>query len=218
MTSIAKRFWTAEEEGLLREWYSSTEIFVADMAKKLGRPISSVYTKARALRLERPLEIRSIGGKIGSQRAEVKAHQFTKGHIPANKGKKMTAETYSKVSRTMFSKGHTPWNHHEVGSERVNKDGYIEVKVAEPNKWKAKHRLIWEELHGPIKKGYNVQFRDGNPKNVAPENLYLISRQEQMRDQNSLMARYPKELQDIIRLRGSIKRQMTLYNKKQQRI
>ncbi len=32
----------------------------------------------------------------------------------------------------MFAKGNVPPNHRPVGSERISKDGYIEVKVAEP--------------------------------------------------------------------------------------
>ena len=36
--------------------------------------------------------------------------------------------------RTWFKKGHIPANYRPVGSERVNADGYIEVKVADPNK------------------------------------------------------------------------------------
>lgn len=31
--------------------------------------------------------------------------QFTKGHVPANKGKKMPKEQYEKSNRTMFKKG-----------------------------------------------------------------------------------------------------------------
>ena len=65
---------------------------------------------------------------------------FKKGLIPHNKGKKMPAETYQKVKGTMFKKGNIPKNHREVGSERITVDGYVEIKVAEPNKWKLKSR------------------------------------------------------------------------------
>lgn len=213
---MARRIWTEQEVQLLREWYGNTDMFVSDMAARLGRPRNLVYQKAQSLGLRRPEEIWAIGGRLGSQREEARAHRFAKGHSPANKGKKMAPETYAKVSRTMFAKGHTPKNHRDVGSERINKDGYIEVKVAEPNKWKAKHRVIWEEANGPVEKGYNVQFKDGNPQNVTLENLYLISRSRQLKEQNSLMARYPKELQAVIRLRGAVKRQMTLHNKQKE--
>lgn len=189
---------------------------VSEMSKRLGRPLTLVYQKARSLGLSRPRQVYTECGKNLAQLEQSKLHRYQKGHSPANKGKKMAPETYAKVSRTMFKKGNTPKNHREIGSERVNKDGYIEVKVAEPNKWKAKHRVIWEEANGPVEKGYNVQFKDGNRLNVSLDNLYLISRQRQMKEQNSLMARYPKELQTIIRLRGAVKRQMTLHNKRKE--
>ena len=35
-----------------------------------------------------------------------------------------------------FQKGHTPWNHAKVGDEAWTTDGYLKVKIAEPNKWK----------------------------------------------------------------------------------
>lgn len=213
---MTRRYWTKSEEDFLREWYSRTDVFVSDIAARLGRSLTLVYQKARKLGLLRPKEVASLAGKIGSRHEAARAHQFTSGHTPANKGKKMSPELYAKCAPTMFKKGNIPGNHREVGSERVNKDGYVEIKVAEPNKWKAKHRVIWEAANGPVKKGYNVQFKDGNPKNITLENLYLISRAQQLKEQNSLMARYPKEIREVIHLRGAVKRQMTLYNKRKE--
>lgn len=103
---------------------------------------------------------------------------FQKGHVPSNKGKKMPAEVYEKVRYTMFPKGHMPVQHRPVGSERINVDGYIEIKVEEPKKWRLKHNVIYEQHYGAIPKGYVVVFLDGNKMNLAPENLKLISRGE----------------------------------------
>lgn len=103
---------------------------------------------------------------------------FQKGHVPSNKGKKMPAEVYEKVRHTMFSKGHMPVQHRPVGSERINVDGYIEIKVEEPKKWRLKHNVIYEQHYGAIPKGHVVVFLDGNKMNLAPENLKLISRGE----------------------------------------
>lgn len=136
------------------------------------------------------------------------AARFKPGHVPDNKGKKVSPETYAKLQPTMFKKGQTPLNHREVGSERINVDGYIEVKVAEPNRWRVKHRVIWEQHNGEIPRGFNVQFKNHNPLDCRIENLYLISKAEQMRTENSYYARYPKELQDVIRLKGAINRQI----------
>lgn len=74
--------------------------------------------------------------------------KFRKGQTPHNKGKKMPKEVYEKVKHTMFAKGNVPPNHRPVGSERISKDGYIEVKVAEPNKWRLKQRVVYKEAKG----------------------------------------------------------------------
>ena len=103
--------------------------------------------------------------------------RFEKGHVPANKGKPMSAAVYEKAKHTMFKKGHTPGNHREVGSERINVEGYIEIKVAEPNRWKLKHRVIYENCHNiKLKTTDVVIFLDGNKQNFDIENLALIDR------------------------------------------
>lgn len=65
-----------------------------------------------------------------------------------------------------------------VGSERVNSDGYVDIKISDPNKWKGKHILIWEKENGPVPKGHCVIFGDGNNRNFDSNNLILVSRQQ----------------------------------------
>lgn len=156
--------------------------------------------------LKAPLERIRLAGKLGTNHPNAVAHRFKKGSVPPNKGKKMSPEVYEKVKETMFKKGNSPVNHREVGSERINVDGYIETKVAEPNVWRLKHRIIWEQYNGVIPAGYNVQFKNRNTQDCRIENLYIISKSEQMRTENSLVARYPKEVQEVIRLKGVVNR------------
>lgn len=99
---------------------------------------------------------------------------FPKGHIPANKGRKGTCA--AGCEKTWFCKGHTPINHRPVGSERISKDGYIEIKVAEPSKWRLKHRVIWEEYYGSVPHGKCIIFLNGDKTDVNIENLVLIDR------------------------------------------
>lgn len=80
--------------------------------------------------------------------------------------------------KTQFKAGNKPLNYRPVGSERINVDGYIEVKVADPNKWKLKQRVVWEEANGPIPKGHAILFGDGNSLNVSIDNLILVSRKQ----------------------------------------
>lgn len=102
---------------------------------------------------------------------------FEKGHVPVNKGKKMSPELYEKCKATMFKKGHKNKNERLVGSERIDsKDGYTYVKVANPNVWKLKHVMIWETVYGPVPAGHNVIFLDNNRKNFDIENLAIVSK------------------------------------------
>lgn len=110
--------------------------------------------------------------------------QFKKGNIPHNKGKRqndyMSIESIEKTKATRFKKGNIPANHKDVGSERITKDGYIEIKIKEPNKWQLKHRYIYEKKYGKIPKGYNLIFLDGNRKNIDLSNLKLVSKSEDL--------------------------------------
>lgn len=100
--------------------------------------------------------------------------RFKKGQVSWNFGKKGTHFSPA----TEFKKGSMPVNHRPVGSERINTEGYIEVKVEEPKKWLAKHTVIYENTHGPIPKSHVVLFLDGNKENLDINNLRLVSRAE----------------------------------------
>lgn len=99
-------------------------------------------------------------------------YRFPRGHIPVNKGK----TGLGGWEPTQFKKGNKPHNYKPVGTERVNGDDYVDVKIADPNKWRAKHLLIWEEANGPVPKGHAVIFGDGNRRNFELDNLILVSR------------------------------------------
>lgn len=102
--------------------------------------------------------------------------QFRKGQEAWNKGMK-GLDIGGKETR--FKKGQPSLNKKPIGSERVDaKDGFTMVKVAEPNKWELKHRVIWEVLHGSIPDGLTVAFGDGDRSNFSPDNLILISRKQ----------------------------------------
>jgi len=108
-----------------------------------------------------------------------KPTQFKKGHVPANKGNKGVFLGGKVAEACQFKKGHKAHNWVPIGSERVNGDGYIDIKVADgklQKNWKGKHILIWEEHNGPMPKGHVVIFGDGNRRNFDPDNLILVSR------------------------------------------
>jgi hypothetical protein len=103
--------------------------------------------------------------------------RFGNGHGPWNKGKPFQAGGHS--AETRFKKGQPPINHLPVGSERIDaKDGYRFVKVAEPDKWELKHRIVWEKAHGKVPKSHVIIFLDQNRLNCDIDNLALITRGE----------------------------------------
>ncbi len=101
--------------------------------------------------------------------------RFKKGDVPWTAGTKGVV----KPNSGNFKKGSIPHNHKPVGHERIDaKDGYILIKIAEPNVFVHKHRLIWEQAFGPIPDGQIVKFKDGNKLNCTLDNLMLISRSD----------------------------------------
>ncbi|HHX7186595.1 TPA: HNH endonuclease signature motif containing protein [Bacillus thuringiensis] len=115
---------------------------------------------------------------------------FEKGHVPFNKGKK--GLTRGGVE-TQFKKGQQATNYKQVGSERVDRDGYVLVKVSDEGpwhkRWRHKHRVLWEKEHGPIPKEYCLIFLDSNKQNIVLDNLQLITRAQLTRmNQNHLIS------------------------------
>lgn len=111
--------------------------------------------------------------------------RFKPGHIPDNKGKKqteyMSAEAIERTKATRFKKGQRSINWRPVGSTRITKDGYIEIKVKDPNIWKLMHRIVWEKENGQLKKDEAIVFLDGNKTNCDLSNLKKIRRKDLVR-------------------------------------
>lgn len=110
--------------------------------------------------------------------------QFKKGNVAHNKGKKqieyMSQESIERTKKTRFKKGNKPKNYRPVGSERITKDGYIEVKVADPNKWETKNKIIYKQYFGDIPEGHKIIYADGNKLNNDINNLILVSDNEEL--------------------------------------
>lgn len=79
-----------------------------------------------------------------------------------------------------FKKGEIPKNTKSIGAERVNSDGYTRIKVAEPNVWRLKHRVIWEQHNGKIPKGYCIVFANQDKTDIRIENLILVRNKDKL--------------------------------------
>lgn len=107
---------------------------------------------------------------------------FHKGSIPFNKGKK--GISYPGMEPSQFKKGNKPANWVPIGSERLSKDGYVEIKVQDgklQKNWRGKHIVIWEEHNGPLPKGHAILFGDRDTRNFDLDNLILVSRKQLVR-------------------------------------
>lgn len=104
---------------------------------------------------------------------------FKKGQASWNKGKK----GLTGANITSFKKGNVPKNKQTIGYERIDRDGYVVVKVYDKQyggkkNWKYKHHIIYEQHYGTIPKDHAVIFADGNTLNFDKDNLLLVSRAE----------------------------------------
>lgn len=107
--------------------------------------------------------------------------RFVKGQVSLTKGKQMPS--HPNTAKTQFKSGTAPANLLPMWSERMTKDGYIEMKVPRVNphtghktRFMHKHRYLWEQANGPLEAGMVLKSRDGNKLNTAPENWVTVPR------------------------------------------
>ena len=135
----------------------------------------------------------------------------------------MTPEQLEHVRANQFKPGdNRRYRDAKPGTERVTKDGYIEVRMEGPVRsyqygkrkathcWRFKHVLIWEEANGPVPKGHKILFLDGNTQNFSIDNLVCISRAELlMLNRQGLRFKDHPDLTriglDIVKLKNTIK-------------
>jgi hypothetical protein len=117
---------------------------------------------------------------------------FEKGNIPHPNARPKGP------NKTSFAKGNKPHNWKPVGSERVSKDGYLEVKTAEPRTWEFKHRLVYIEHFGAVPESHIVCFKDNDRLNCSPDNLVLTSRAESVVINRMQLGNVPAELKETV--------------------
>lgn len=204
----ARRQWTNEEDRIIAEHYPMTSS--TELSELLGCPLHVLYKRAEKLGVKKASGFMSsyVSGRF--QRGERRAPetQFKPGNKPWSAGVKIG--TRGRTGETQFKKGTVPHNYLPVGTEKLNTEGFLIVKVSDTGiqreRWKFKHRLIWEAANGPVAPDHAVIFKDRNRLNCQLDNLELVSRTE-------MAARFginsmPKELADLIKLKGAITRQI----------
>jgi hypothetical protein len=195
--------WTDQDIKYLKMNFANT--YTKDICAALNKSYTQVAGKSYALRLKKSPEFLKM--ELGKQAERLKtdgaSYRFKKGSTPPNKGKPMPEELYKRFAATMYQKGHEPHNLQHEGAERITKDGYIQIRISK-NVYKLKHRVVYEQHHGPIPDDMKIRFKDGNRLNVNIENLELVSNGENMA-KNTIM-RFPKEVRQTIRILNKIKK------------
>lgn len=179
------RLLTLEQQFFVKDLYR--EFGAADLLYLLNETYGTNYTEGQ---LRTYLKNHGItSGRTG---------QFVKGSTPWNTGTKGLLKRNSGC----FKKGDIPANVKPIGHERIcPKDGYVLVKVAEPNpytgakaRYRHKHAVVWEQHNGTIPKGMVVSFLDGNKLNTDPANLVLITRAQLCRYNKNRVYSLPNSL------------------------
>lgn len=202
---MARKIWTEEEDGFLRRVFPNS--YTLDIALKLNRSYSSVSTRAHLLGLHKSEVFKQAElAKQGERLKKVGPKtRFVKGQESHNKGVKMPPEVYSKIERTMFKKGNVPHNTKYNGHERINKDGYVEMRIR-IGEYELKHRVIWREAGFDIPEGHALVFINGDKMDIRIENLKVISREELMLS-NSIH-NYPEDIKSAIRTLTKLKKRI----------
>lgn len=157
---------------VLHHYTEEQKQFIRDNVSGRSRnELARLFNRAFGTDLS-PIRIASTIKRLGL--ATGRDGRFTKGQTSWNKGRLGTHFSPA----TEFKKGNLPANHRPCGAERINVDGYIEIKVAEPKHWRAKHRYLWEQANGQIPSGHALIFADGNRLNTNLDNLILVTRGE----------------------------------------
>lgn len=156
---------SAQEVALERGMVKGT---VVQIARRLGVKKSKEWIAQRARE-------RALDPNHGGRRSH-----FQKGNVPATKGRPisewMSPGGIANSAKTRFKKGQRPLSWRPIGSERVNVEGYVEIKVREGlHGWDPKHRVVWAKANGAIPDGYHVRFRDGNGKEIYEGDIVAIA-------------------------------------------
>lgn len=184
-----------------------------DLARDLGRSYSSIAQRAMNLDLKKSPEwlLTVESGRLLKGDTRGGATRFKPGQASWNKGKEMPSRGRS--IDTQFRPGMRPQTWVPIGTETLDKDGYLKRKVRDDappgmsrKNWVFVQRLVWEQHHGPIPPGHHVAFKNGDKTDIRIENLELLTQRAMML--RNTVQNLPKELATLVQLRGAVNRQI----------
>lgn len=208
-----RRPWSLADIRELRALYPDTE--TSALVRMLKRSIPAIYGMAGKLGLVKSAAYMASPAAYRFRRGTHPglATQFRPGHVPANKGLRRPGWAPGRMAQTQFKKGDWPRNkdpeYYVLGALRINSDGYIDMRVsfdAGAKGWRALHRILWEDAHGPVPHGHIVVFRNRDKLDVELGNLELITYAENMR--RNTVHNLPRPLKETIHALGQLKRRI----------
>ena len=155
------------------------------------REIAGAFEREFGIRLTRS-QVKNAKTRVGVG-SGTHGGRFEPGQEAWNRGRPqaewMSPDGVERTRATRFRPGQLPHNARDlpVGSERVTRDGYVEVKVAERpsgagranDNWRPKAHLVWERANGrALRPDEIVVFADGDRGNLDPGNLVAMTRAE----------------------------------------
>lgn len=206
-TAIPRKYWTAAEIEILRARYPNED--TATIAADLGVSVGQIRERVSSSGIKKSKEwFRENAERNGRNNAVWLKTRFVKGHATWNKG--IPCPPRGRTPDTQFKPKHLPHTYLPIGSERTSSEGYLQRKMTDtghpPRDWVGVHHIVWLAAGRDIPPGHRVCFKDGDKRNLALDNLELVSKAELMR-RNSIHSRGP-EIAALYKLRGAIMRQI----------
>lgn len=199
-----------DEKLLLKDHYPNCK--PAELVALFGEKFTAkqIGVKAKKMGIRKSDEYRAANGIDATGRR-------IKGGTPWNKGIHYHAGGMS--VDTQFKKGHKRNQECPIGSTRITKDGYVEIKVRNRTKTQSGyvllHREVWKQHHGKYPpRNRPVIFINGDKQDCRIENLKLISRAKLMK--MNTIHNLPQDLKQLIGMRIVLKRKIegTYYGRK----
>ena len=194
------KVWTDEQIAYLLEHYADNTAQSVGVA--IGRTTSQVHNKAYHLRLKKSPEFLAKAGRELASKEGASVGRFKSGHQTWNKGIKGSTGLHESSRAQQFKTGQLLHNHHQIGYERLDCEGYLHRKITDTGHTKRDYRLVhhiaWQSVHGEIPKGCYIVFVDGNKSNFDISNLACLTKAENMK--RNTIHRFSPELKEAIRL------------------
>ncbi|MET4727383.1 hypothetical protein ABIE09_001177 [Lysobacter enzymogenes] len=212
MTKPYQQEWSESEIQLLYRHY--VQCGARKVAELTGRSLQSIYYKAKQLKLR--AKTRSWNGWTTEQKEQLTQLYSTTPNLALARALGHPVQGIQHMAVQMGLRkdlGQFNPNMHRrtpIGHEITNSRGLLLRKVTDTRNAKRDYRpvhwIVWEDANGPIPPNHTFIFIDGNRRNIALNNLLLVSRQDKGLRFLSKYHAYPLELKQAINALNYLKK------------